>query len=495
MNALWLALHFPRFALEVFAVAGAEPTAVVAQHLVVSTNAAAESQGVHAGMRLSSALGLAPALLTREREPAREVETQYRLACWAGNFSPHVSLAGFDGPDTLLVEIAGCLRLFNGLRNLCCLIREGAEAQGFTLHMGLAPTPLAAEWLARAGQSACLRTDALRARVGEIPVEVIGLTRSERNTLKALGVKHLRELFALPASGLARRFGIGLPQRLAQALGEASDLRLPFVFPDEFAQKLELPAKVDVASMLLFAAKRLLASLCGWLSARASGVAECVLLLIHEDVSPTQLVLSFAGPTRDLERMERVLRERLANWELPEAVTDLLLEAKDAIVIAGNTPGLFAQESAQSLEPVIERLRARLGKKAVHGLAVREDHRPEYATQAVERGKGKSVLPGPSRPLWLFPQPRRLQLRDGRLLYQGAVLQRLAGPERIESGWWDHVAPEDEASEEEGGDEGAEQQKPFADVRRDYYVAMNDAGEWLWVFNDSRQWWLHGVFA
>ena len=55
------------------------------------------------------------------------------------------------------------------------------------------------------------------------------------------------------------------------------------------------------------------------------------------------------------------------------------------------------------------------------------------------------------------------------------VLVLEAGPERIESGWWDG-----------------------ADVSRDYYLAHNPQGEKLWIYEDRREpgtWYLHGVFA
>jgi protein ImuB len=52
--------------------------------------------------------------------------------------------------------------------------------------------------------------------------------------------------------------------------------------------------------------------------------------------------------------------------------------------------------------------------------------------------------------------------------------QLLAGPERIESGWWD------------GGD-----------VARDYYLARGGDGARLWVYQDLRSgcWHLHGYWA
>ena len=51
----------------------------------------------------------------------------------------------------------------------------------------------------------------------------------------------------------------------------------------------------------------------------------------------------------------------------------------------------------------------------------------------------------------------------------------LAGPERIESGWWDGN-----------------------DVRRDYFVAEDRQGARLWVFRErggNGKWYLHGIFG
>ena len=80
-----------------------------------------------------------------------------------------------------------------------------------------------------------------------------------------------------------------------------------------------------------------------------------------------------------------------------------------------------------------------------------------------------------TRPLWLYPQPQALAERRGVPCWRGPL--RLQGPaERIESGWWD-------SGEGEG------------DVRRDYFVACNPAGQWLWIFRTADGWFLHGLFA
>jgi protein ImuB len=475
---LWLALHFRHLALEVFSPDDC-PVVVVQQQKVVAANTIARAVGIFPGMRLSLALGLAPKLAMHERAKPREARALYQLACWAGQFSPHVSMAG---EEELLLEIGGCLRLFGGLEALCQQVHQGVTEQGFLPCMAVAPTPLAAQCLARAGSEdglpVCRHPVNLREMLSPLPVETLGLSDAHLATLETLGVRRLAALFALPVAGLARRFGSALPTHLAQALGETPDLRQPFVFPEEFEQGLELPAKVTAADMLLFAARRLLAALAGWLAARVAGVSRCILRIEHDDELPaSNLLLAFASPTRDLARMQRVLTERLSHFALPAPAVGLALQADTPQPLAGSTPGLFGDAATTALEPVIERLRARLGDAAVHGLALQADHRPECVSRSIPTPQLMPETSGPPRPLWLLPSPQALPEIDGCPSRDGALL-RLAGPERIESGWWD-----DGERDKQG------------DVRRDYYVAMSPRGEWLWIFRDGGGWWLQGLFA
>lgn len=113
-----------------------------------------------------------------------------------------------------------------------------------------------------------------------------------------------------------------------------------------------------------------------------------------------------------------------------------------------------------------ERLRARLGDDAVGTLQVQADHRPECAWYSGEGRSADVSLPAAPRPGWLLAEPQAL-LPEG--------LQVLAGPERIESGWWD-------------GD----------DIRRDYYLIETASGQRGWAYRnvgDSRALWLQGWFA
>ena len=109
---LWLALHFPLLPLEALPLRQS-PSAVVTRGRVLVGDREALTAGVEAGQKLSTALGLQPGLAVFERDETREVKALESLACWAGRFTPTISLAP---PDVLLLEIGGCLRLFGGTK-------------------------------------------------------------------------------------------------------------------------------------------------------------------------------------------------------------------------------------------------------------------------------------------------------------------------------------------------------------------------------------------
>lgn len=455
------------------------------------------SAGVQPGMRLAAAWALLPELAVRERAAAAEQAALLRLACWAGAFTSEVCLR----PQALLLEVAASLRLFGGAASLFDAIRAGCVEQGFSPQAALAPTPLAAEWLAAAGDDRpCLAPAELPQRLGALPLSALGLPAADLFRLSGFGARTLGDVLRLPRAGLARRLGAAFAADLARALDELPDPRARFVFPERFAERIELPARVDSAPALGFAGRRLIGALCGWLAARCAGVGECVFELQHErganERPPTRIVLGFSGATRDPERIGRVLLERLQRLELPAAVESIGLCADAPEPLGGREGSLFGRAAGGAADPsslaaLVERLQARLGRESVYALACVAEHRPENASQPVPptltpvRGTGArgnvrsgvSAPPGGPRPVCLLPLPQALSEAGGRP-QRGGPLQLLAGPERIESGWWDAAEP------------GA-----AGDVRRDYFVALSPRAEWLWIFRCEAGWFLHGFFA
>ncbi|MCP5229030.1 DNA polymerase Y family protein [Accumulibacter sp.] len=493
---LWLVLYLPRLPLEVFP-SLPSPSAIISRERIVVADQAAASAGVMPGLRLAEAWAFLPTLAVQERDIEREQAALTRLACWAGGFTSEICCLP---PRTLLLEVAASLRLFGGAAVLFERVVAGCAEQGFVAQAALAPTPLAAQWLALAGDDMpCLEVNQLPQRLGRLPLAVLDLSRQNQARLRSFGTRLLGDVLRLPRAGLARRLGAAFVADLARALGELPDPRARFVFPERFAERLELPARIENAIALGFAGRRLIATLCGWLAARAGGISECCFEFAHEGVArpcpATVMTLGFGSLTRDPERITRVLVERLQRLELPTAVESISLRAEALETLPGRTSGLFGKRDdgagGDSLAALVERLQARLGNGSVHALSTVAEHRPENASRAVPANllageKSSTNLlaasamsdsgPGP-RPLWLLARPQALREMSGRPQCAGS-LRLLAGPERIESGWWDANEPD-----------------TLGDVRRDYFVALSMRGEWLWIFRCRRGWFLHGVFA
>src|SRR5438105_2592550 len=156
---LWVCVLLPQLPLEVFTrsrddrferdgemlfaitTAGHHPRIVIA-------NEAAQSCGIAPGQLVSAALALAPDVVLRNRDPQAEMAALRGVAAWLTQFTPMVSLAA---PQAVLAEIAGSLRLFGGFRALLQHIAQGVQALGYSVQIACAPTPTAAQFLARAG--------------------------------------------------------------------------------------------------------------------------------------------------------------------------------------------------------------------------------------------------------------------------------------------------------------------------------------------------------
>jgi protein ImuB len=454
---LWVALCFPRLALEAL-LRGRAPSegpddlwAVIENRSVLVCNAAATAAGVRPGSALAAAWALAPRLRTLPRNAPAEAAALEAIAAWACQFTSRVSL---EPPQAVLLEVEGSLRLFGGMGRLMARLHSGLAGIGFEALLAAGPTARAALWLAR-GEGETLEA---------LPVCAIAPSPEALALLQRIGISTLGELMRLPRAAAALRLGQQLLDDLDRALGRIPEPRAFFAPPERFRAQLELPAPVAQAESLLFAGRRLLLQLEGFLAARQAGVRGFALNLLHRDSAPTAIEIGFAVPRRDAEHGLRLLRERLGALALASPAEALQLEAGGLAPLAGTTSGLFhdAHSETEEWERLLERLQARLGGTRVHGLTLHADHRPERAWRAADGGEVLAAPLGP-RPLWLLEPPRRLS---------ESAFVLLAGPERIEAGWWDGE-----------------------DVVRDYFIARTRAGSLSWIYRAPEGWFLHGLFA
>jgi len=477
---LWSCLYFPDLSLQLLLRAAAAPVRPLVIHnggnrpQVLSCDASARSAGITPGMSMSAALALCSELQARPRDVGAERRALERIAGWAGQFTPAVSL---DTPDAVLLEIEGSLGLFGGLPALQLRLSQELAGLGYAAAIAAAPTPGAARLLARAGMSmavtGCLDLpDALR----DLPLALLAQPEDSVRTLALMGVRTIGDCLALPREGVARRFGQDLLDEIDRALGRLSDPREPYSPPARYRARLSLPAPVYETGPLLFAAQRLIVELCGQLRGKGSGVMRLGLTLLYEEHAPTRVRIGFSSPTRDPQRIARLLRERLVRVELPERVEAIQFDCEESRPLASRNLSLFPEDMLPDEErwSLVDHLRARLGEDAVHGIAGRADHRPERAWRACEPGAAGPAAAQARRPLWLLDPPLQLHEREDQPQLDGPLVLH-GGPERIEGGWWD------------GGD-----------VTRDYFIASDAQDRRLWVYRerqDQRRWYLQGIFG
>ena len=260
------------------------------------------------------------------------------------------------------------------------------------------------------------------------------------------------------------------------------------------------------------------------------------------------LLVRTAEPTLDMAHIERLLAENLAQTLLAAPAHTLRLTTLETARLDGASASLLIDEARRgdSLHQLVERLGARLGPERVLCAVTHADHRPErmqawvpvaenpefiaenhhltlgFVKKSMKNGsaraKGGAAAPGTPAarsgkaprtanarptvagaasapltsgadvlyPTWLLAAPQRLAVQRNRPLYQGP-LTLLAGPQRLESGWWESDATGHAAA-------------PAA--LRDYFLARSAQTGLLWIYRErlppgggTPGWFLHGLFA
>ncbi len=480
-HLLWLGLYMPRFPLEVIARSehSNTPLALVSERhgRLASLNAAAEARGLHVGMALNAAYAVVPALKILKRDARAEDVALKALAGWASQFTSFVSLSS---TQSLLLEVGGSVRLFGDLQKLVHQIRREIHELGYHVQLAVAPTPLGASLLAHAGleQSVKHLRELPRSLAG-VPIECMDTSQKVIQTLREMGLCTFGDCYRLPRKGLARRLGPELLGFMDRALGKHPDPRPVYRIPSTFTRHQAFLGEVHEVEALLFSVNRLLVELCGYLIAKNAGVQQIDIRLWHRAAKPTRVSFRLVKASRDIKHLNTLIRERLKQVQLGAGVEGIELRTPRVTTLSAQNHSLFygKEQSAQDWTHLLERLQAHLGGEAVLGFTVVAEHRPERAwatTDVINKKESDTKLRFAGRPLWLLDAPRTLRSKRGKPYLRGE-LDLIKGPERIESGWWDGL-----------------------DITRDYYVAVNSAGEKFWIFYESRKlqkWYLHGVFA
>ncbi len=471
---LWLYIHFPHLLLDHIRssreLSGPLVVTDAQQQTVYQACPGARALGIQPGMRLKTAISLAPELGFARAAPEREQQVLEQQARWLYRHAAHITLYP---PDGLLAEAASMHRLHGGLDKFWQTLQQALEQRQLTGWLATGRTPGAARQLARSRRGQCSdNPDTLDRLVAELTVQQAGLPERTAQRLGRTGLTTLAELFKLPPAEVARRLEPETLRLLQQLQGSRPDPQTPWSPPHRFIQRLDFGCDIEQSSGLLFPLQRVLGELEDDLQWRQQDTDRLQLELHHRNQPDTRLTLQTAGPEHRAASFLALVRLRLEQQALAAPVASMTLRVQHFIPREQPAGGDLLGDGSrpeEAWQALISRLQARLGDQALKVLASRPDHRPERAWQPARLSRpgttgGQPQPDSPSRPLWLLQAPQPVI---------NLPQAWLAGPERISGGWWDGER-----------------------VQRDYYVAQLASGQLAWVFRDvSGGWFIHGLFG
>ncbi|MGK0260399.1 MAG: protein ImuB [Candidatus Azotimanducaceae bacterium] len=467
---LWLAVHFPNLALEVFTRQHFEhqtsqtPIVVLDNNRVCMCNPVAAGQGIVPGTTLATAHSICPTLLHQQKDP--QVESR-RLETLAGALYRFSSCTCIQAPDCILLEIGGSLRLFGDHEALSQEVNQLCLNLGHTCTVRVAQTPWAAIALARAKET----------RLTEVPLAQAGLEMAEVphtviERFDNMGIYTLGPLLDLPSKQLGKRFGLQLLTYISQLTGALPDPRTAIHPVPEFDQTLHFLQPITDKNTLYDGPMHKLAhELHPWLISHQLGCTELQWTFIHQQ--SVTMTLRFADGRQNPQDMLNLSQLRLAQIDLPEEVQGICLQVTQSKAWRNASQPLFQLHTRQAnhiqgndVHSLVDEINARLGDNACTGIACLDQHTPEHAWCAYSGSTNappSSEKPVQNRPLWLFDRPHSIRR---------AELELLQGPERIQSNWWQRS------------------------TCRDYYIARHQRGAECWAFVDAEDnWYLHGYFS
>jgi protein ImuB len=462
------------------------------------------------GDLLSNARSKVLDLQARDADPAADAMALRQLALWASRYTPKIAVWDEDsGADGLFLEITGCAHLFGGEEYLLADVAQRISRFGLAARMTVADTAGASWAVARYGSAErCIvapggQAEALR----DLPLAALRLSEAALSLLRRLGLRRVGEVLNQPRAPFAARFDDELLLRLDQALGVASEPLIPIVAPPIYRAQTMFLEPITSEEHVLEAARHLLRQVVPQLESDDTGARHIRLLLFQVDGSVTELDLGLAAPSRDVEHIVRLMALRLER-KASDFDAEFGFEAAALHVLTAEHQGArqsgldFDVQDSQpeALAQLIDRLRQKLGAKAVRQLRPQQSHIPERAECATSADANSNIAkaitdfeldhhPESARPLLLLSQPEATQVIASvpagpprQFRWRGVMYHVLdaEGPERITPEWWRRTDMNE----------------------RDYYMVEDTEGHRFWLYRDGLyggetppRWFVHGVFA
>jgi protein ImuB len=459
---LWLALWFPCLSLEALQVPPEIPYVVVTiEHktsMIYAASRVAQTYGISSGMPLSAAQVCCPHLQYGYRNLLAEHKLLQQHAETALDFSSWVSLIN---TDSLILEVHGSLRLFQGL---AALIKQLIAQLHCEVTWALSPSPSASVLLAQAAPYHEVYTPAaLRSVLGPLAIAHLPFNENILKRITVLGVHHLRDLWRLPTDGLSRRLGTNLVQYLKQLIGQTCEVPTHFFKAPSFFAKQSLWQEVYQHQHFLPLIKQLIQQLCEFLHRHDAATDAIQIHLYHSAKLFTPIHLNLAQSSREADYFMRLIQLKLESLPISHSINAASVKCLQISPFLAKPDDFFQARHNLCQEWMLleDYLKARLGDACLQQLYAPAEQRPE---KAISFRASESIAGPHLRPLWLLSKPISYHKPNQLTDY----------PERIEAGWWDGYP-----------------------IRRDYYRMVTETGQRLWIFHDliQQRWYIHGLFG
>ena len=441
--------------------------------------------GVKAGMTVAHAQALVPGLTIAEHDSSGDAAGLQALAAWiVRRYSP---IATPDPPDGVFIDSTGCDHLFGGEKAMLADLQVRLNRRGIAVRIGMADTPGTAYAMARhaADPIEIVRPGGAEEALRSLPVAALRLPGEIVAGLCDLGFSRIGQLFDVPRSSLAARFGQVVGRRLDWALGTTPELIAPYL-PESLPQRrLAFAEPIASPASLERAVRDLAHEIADVLEQRGIG-ARCLDLLFERvDNSVQAIRIGLARASRDPHHFIRLFRERLDTVDPGFGIdaASIIASHVDSLHAHQLTAPVSGAESHADLCELVDRLANFPCVRRVLRFAPIESDLPERSVRALPAvaPRENDVWPAWPRPTRLLhpAEPIMVMPPDApvEFIWRGHThrICKLDGPERVHGEWW--RAPEEVVA------------------TRDYYRVEDETGAQFWIVHMGDSWRLQGLFG
>lgn len=432
--------------------------------------------GLKVNMGLAAASALCAELEIIEYDTAREEQLLLDIAQQLYGVTADISL---DKPNGLYLRADNMLKLYGGIQPYWRTLNAILNTLSGSYDYAAAYSISAAKVLAKAAYNGISDDKHVwKKALCRCALTHSELTEKQLIALQRVGIHSFTDLFKQPVSAIAARFDGAMLRYLSELKGERF-AQLPLYRPlQQFRQQHVLLYEITLSERLLNPLNLMLKKLEQFLVQRglvAFDLNISLQLRDHDsDVSEQLWQLHCAQGESRASAWLDIAQISIERLKLVAPVQGLRLSTQQLSKAVAANDDLFSgkQHNMNSLQ-LLARLHAKLGEDAVSQVQLSNDYRPEYINKVCLPGDNNQLttqLDDSANQAFYHDRPALLLSRPITLPPQTKIL---SSPERIVTGWWDD--------------------KPVA---RDYFIAQNRQGQYLWVFRTpDNAWYVHGYFA